>query len=102
MGVPKDRNQALIWFRKAADQAHAQAQYSLGVMHDQGVVVVQDHAQAVRLYRLSAAQGYVKSIMLWLRLMTVVVVWHKVTSRPTCGLTWLLRRATAKVSNFVI
>lgn len=50
-GVPKQRVQAFQWFRKAADQGHAKAQFSLSLMHDRGEVVAQDHAQAFRLRR---------------------------------------------------
>jgi TPR repeat protein len=60
-GVPKQRVQAFQWFRKAADQGHAKAQYCLGLMHDLGEVVAQDRAQAVKFYRLAAAQGHVKA-----------------------------------------
>lgn len=31
-GVPQDDAQALAWYRKAAEQGHAKAQYNLGVM----------------------------------------------------------------------
>jgi TPR repeat protein len=60
-GVPKQRVQAFQWFRKAADQGHAKAQYCLGLMHDRGEVVAQDRAQVVKFYRLAAAQGHVKA-----------------------------------------
>ena len=36
---------------------NADAQYNLGVMYDNGTGVAQDYKEAVRLYRLAAAQG---------------------------------------------
>ena len=48
-GVPQDHAEAARWFRKAAEQGHASAQYNLGIMHANGEGVPQDHAEAVRL-----------------------------------------------------
>ena len=35
-GVPQSNQEAVKWYRKAADQGNAQAQFSLGVMYDKG------------------------------------------------------------------
>ncbi len=43
--------------RARADQGVADAQSNLGVMYDNGEGVPQDHAEAVRWYRLAADQG---------------------------------------------
>ena len=48
---------AMAYFKHAAAQGDADAQYSLGHMYDKGLGVVQDYAEAVKLYRLAAAQG---------------------------------------------
>ena len=45
------------WYRLAADQGHAGAQYNLGWMYDKGYGVPEDDAEAVRWYRLAADQG---------------------------------------------
>ena len=45
------------WYRKAAEQGDADAQYSLGVMLDNGAGVPEDDAAAVRWYRKAAEQG---------------------------------------------
>ena len=42
-GVAKNYAEAMKWFRKAADQGSANAQYGLGVMYDN------DHAGLVRM-----------------------------------------------------
>lgn len=60
-GVPKDRELALKWYRKAADQGYAEAQLLLGIIYDQGVGVAKDYAQALEWYRKAAEQGYAKA-----------------------------------------
>jgi TPR repeat protein len=45
------------WYRLAADQGDADAQFNLGVMYDTGRGVPQDDAEAERWYRLAADQG---------------------------------------------
>ena len=48
---------AAKWFRKAAEQGNAGAQYNLAVMYDKGLGVPQDYSEAVRWYRKAAEQG---------------------------------------------
>ena len=57
-GVLKDEAEAVRWFRLAAEQGDAGAQFNLGVMHDNGRGVLKDEAEAVRWYRLAAEQGH--------------------------------------------
>ena len=45
------------WYRLAAEQGLASAQYNLGVMYDNGAGVLKDNAEAARWYRLAAEQG---------------------------------------------
>ena len=45
-GVPEDDAEAVRWYRLAADQGHAGAQYNLGVMYANGEGVVEDDAEA--------------------------------------------------------
>ena len=45
-GVRQDYTQAVQWFRKAAEQGDAKAQYNLGVAYDNGHGVRQDLALA--------------------------------------------------------
>jgi TPR repeat protein len=56
-GVPKNYNEALKWYRKAAEQGHALAQNSVGACCEKGRGVPQDHTQAVKWYRKAAEQG---------------------------------------------
>ncbi len=45
------------WYRLAAEQGLADAQYNLGVMYEVGQGVPQDYDEAVKWYRLAAEQG---------------------------------------------
>ena len=56
-GVPQDDAEAVKWYRLAADQGDAKAQYNLGNMYRKGQGVPQDYAEAVKWYRLAAEQG---------------------------------------------
>ena len=56
-GVPQNHAEAVKWYRLAADQGNADAQYNLGVMYYTGQGVPQDHVQAVKWFRLAADQG---------------------------------------------
>jgi TPR repeat protein len=58
LGVPQDYAEAVTWYRKAAEQGYAVAQYALGVGYDRGQGVPQDDAEAVTWYRKAAEQGY--------------------------------------------
>ena len=53
----QDYAEAVKWYRLAAAQGKANAQYNLGVMYENGQGVVQDYTEAVKWYRLAAAQG---------------------------------------------
>ena len=45
------------WYRMAADQGHAKAQYNLGTMYENGQGVAQDYSAAMKWYRMAADQG---------------------------------------------
>ncbi|KAI9011763.1 hypothetical protein DFJ74DRAFT_684590 [Hyaloraphidium curvatum] len=50
----EDFSEAARWFRKAADQGHAQAAYNLGSLYERGRGVAQNFAEAARWYRTAA------------------------------------------------
>ena len=52
---------ALKEWRPLAEQGHANAQFNLGVMYENGWGVPEDHAEAVRWYRPAAEQGHTKA-----------------------------------------
>ena len=55
--VPQDAGEAVHWWRLAADQGYAIAQYNLGVMYADGRGVPQDYVAAHMWANLAAAQG---------------------------------------------
>jgi len=54
----RDYATAIRIFRQLADQGHADAQFSLGSMHDNGRGVPQDYKKAAKWYRKAADQGH--------------------------------------------
>jgi TPR repeat protein len=57
-GVPQDGKLAVQWYREAANQSHAHAQYILGVMYYNGQGVPRDYKLAVQWYRKAAERGH--------------------------------------------
>ena len=49
------------WFRMAAEQGDAKAQFNLGNIYDTGEGVPENDTEAVRWYRMAAEQGYAKA-----------------------------------------
>jgi hypothetical protein len=56
-GVTTDYEQSLVWYKKAAAQGDAGAQFFVGVMCAQGKGVPKDYTQAVMWYKRAAGQG---------------------------------------------
>jgi TPR repeat protein len=54
--VSQDNAEAAKWYRKAADQGHANAQYNLGVMYSTGQGVPQDYVEAHKWFNLAASR----------------------------------------------
>jgi TPR repeat protein len=52
---------AVAWFRKSAEQGVARAQFTLGLMYDNGQGVTQDYKEAAQWYRKSAEQGVARA-----------------------------------------
>src|SRR5690606_41162582 len=55
-GVPQDKAEAAKWYRMAAEQGAAEAQFNLGVLYDNGYGDPQDYAEAAKWYRMGAEQ----------------------------------------------
>ena len=56
--VPKDKTEAVRWYRLAAMQGDAFAQNALGDNYWEGTGVPKDDTEAARWWRLAAAQGF--------------------------------------------
>jgi hypothetical protein len=52
---------ALKWYRKAAEQGHAEAQNNLALLYTDGKGVAQDYKKALKWYRMAAEQGYARA-----------------------------------------
>ena len=50
---PKDPEQAVFWFRKAAEQGMAVSQTTLAMLYEEGRGVPQDPEEARKWYRLA-------------------------------------------------
>ena len=59
--VAQDFDEAVRWWRKAADQGYARAQHNLGVAYLSGRGVAQDDIEAGRWFRRAADQGAMRS-----------------------------------------
>ncbi len=57
----KNFTEAIKWFRKAAEQGHAAAQYNLGYCFDNSIGVDRDRAETDKWYRKAAEQGHAKA-----------------------------------------
>ena len=57
-GLAEDDEEAVLWYRLAAEQGNARGQSALGFMYARGEGLPEDDEEAVRWYRLAAEQGY--------------------------------------------
>ena len=57
LGTKQDDEEAVRWFRRAAEQNYPRGQYSLGSMYYRGQGVPQDFEAAARWYRPAAQKG---------------------------------------------
>ena len=55
--VPKDRSEAVKWWRKAAEQGDVRSELWLGLLYKYGSGVPQDYSEAMKWYRRAAEQG---------------------------------------------
>ena len=60
-GVPRSKEEAFKWYRRAAEQGHVQAQSILAVLYELGDGVRQDKEEAIKWLRRAAEQGDAES-----------------------------------------
>lgn len=58
IGVPKDEQQAVFWWRKAAKEGDAKAVYNMALAYSDGKGVIADDKEAVYWYRKAALFGF--------------------------------------------
>ena len=56
-GKPKNYEEAVKWFRMAAEQGYHHAQFNMGLCYEYGYGIAQDYTEAVKWYRMAAEQG---------------------------------------------
>ena len=56
-GVPQDDKEAVRWYRKSAEQGHADAQNNLALMYAPGRGVPQDYKEAYAWWSVAKANG---------------------------------------------
>jgi hypothetical protein len=56
-GVPQDRAEGVKWYRKAAEQGDARAQFALGLAYYLGEGVPKDYTEGIKWNRKAAEQG---------------------------------------------
>ena len=56
-----DLGKALKWFREAAEQGCVDAEYELGLLHEEGTAVEKDPVEACRHYQRAAAKNFEKA-----------------------------------------
>ena len=56
--LPRDEREAVEWYRKAAEQGYAQAQFNLGECLRDGRGIAKGEKEAVEWYRKAAVQGH--------------------------------------------
>jgi len=59
--LPKDEEEAIRWFTRAAERGYAKAQHNLGVCYAFGKGVAEDKVESVRWFRKAAEQGIADS-----------------------------------------
>ncbi len=59
--TPKDYAAALTWYRRAADQGHAESQYRIGSLYEAGQGVAKSDAEAEKWYRAAAEKGFAEA-----------------------------------------
>jgi TPR repeat protein len=57
----KDTPRAARWYKRAADQGYAKAQYNLGVLYSQGDGVAKDRGVTAKLYQAAAIQNLIEA-----------------------------------------
>ena len=58
-GVVQSHQEAVKWFRKAAEQGQVLAQFKLGVAYESGTGLAQSYQETAKWYRKAADQGYI-------------------------------------------
>lgn len=86
-GVAQSDEEALRWWRLAAEQEHVGAQYDIGISYLNGYGVAKDEAEAAKWFRLAAEQGYAEAQY---NLGTMLFIGEGVPQDHVSGYAWML------------
>ena len=93
-GVLKDEAEAVRWYRLAAEQGDAAAQFNLGLMYANGEGVLKDEAEAVRWYRKAVEQGYAGAQLNLGVMYATARAFSRTRPKRRAGTGWLRSRVT--------
>jgi len=88
LGVPRSLNDALVWYRKAAEGGLPAAQYNLGTFHYRGQGVAQDTELACKWFESAANAGYTDA-----EYMSGECLRNSARRDPALALSWFLKAA---------
>lgn len=58
IGFPENKQVAIEWFIKSAEQGYSEGQFHLGCMYKDGILIQRDNAKSIEWIRKSADRGY--------------------------------------------
>ena len=58
LGVKPDTRKAILWYKEAAEQGYAHAQYTLGLIYRNGTGINVNHYESQKWLKLAAKQHY--------------------------------------------
>ena len=61
LGLAKNFQDAIRWYRKSANQAHSGGQYKVGFCYENGLGVTKSFVKAAKWYRMASEQGNLKA-----------------------------------------
>ena len=86
--MAEDDVEAVKWYRKAAEQNYAPAQYNLGLCYDHGDGVAENQVEAVKWYRKAAEQNDAEAQYNLGICYEAATAWRRIGSRLTSGCCW--------------
>ena len=93
--MPQDDVEAAAWYRRAAEQGLADAQFTLGTTYRRGEGVAQDDAEATSWYREAAAQGHTSRNSPSGSCISPVAACRRMTPKRSTGSAKLLKQGQA-------
>jgi tetratricopeptide (TPR) repeat protein len=84
-GKTKSFVEAVKWYRKAAEQGYASAQYQLGVCYSKGMGVTEDRTEAIKWYKIASVQ---KEVLDHIKIGNFYIEGLDITKNETEAIKW--------------